>query len=77
MTNAETQGHRFKQSKVCLASHPEQVRLHFMKLFALFMVITEAGRGHVLVEVKVGKFLLNYFPVKISVKNLERNLLWM
>lgn len=72
MTNAETQGHRFKQFKVCLASHPGQV-----KLFALFMVITGAGRGHVLVEVKMGKFLLNYFPVKISVKNLERNLLWM
>lgn len=51
-------GTGFKQLEVCLASHAAQLRLHFMKLFALIMVITKVGRGHVLVEVNMGKLLL-------------------
>lgn len=66
-------GTGFKQFEVCLASQPGQLRLHFMNLFALVMA-TKVGRGHVLVEVKTGKLLLNYFTIKIFVKNLQRNL---
>lgn len=59
-----------------LASHPGQVGLDFMKLFATFTVIAEVGRWAVLVKMnKTGKFLLNYFTVKISVKEFRKKYL--
>lgn len=53
-------------------SHPGQGGLDFMKLFATFRVITEVGGWAVLVKMsKMGKFLLNYFTVKISVNEFR------
>lgn len=72
VANALTRGRRLQLVKGSLAGHPGQVRLDSVKLFATFMGITEGGRWAALLKMKkMGKFLLNYFIVKISVKEFS------